>query len=324
MAVINLDTATVEELTFLNNVGPVSARAIVDNRPITTWEQLHRCAPKLARRDVLAWHQNGVLTSRIPEFQNLIPDNSHVSATLLDPLMSNQLDALCQHVGRTKQEPRDGARQPKDHVDANDVNPLSAAGAYLPLDLDMSLLGACQAPPKPPMSMQSTYPPEHGIIGGGPGNMNPSGINHGESKPPSIDLYMNDTKPGRTSRHHRKDSTSSNSSNDSGSVQRGILAIVDGLHKLNESFCQGVREQQRTQERFLENQQRLLNNIVNDHKRHEEILLERQDSFLKQIKDVVCEMKTANSSDAATQRIEAALKELKTTPAVISPVTVTT
>ena len=69
--IIDLDTATAEELQELKNVGPHSAAAIIDNRPLSSWEELHRCAPKLTKRDVVAWHQRGVVTSSIPEFQKV-------------------------------------------------------------------------------------------------------------------------------------------------------------------------------------------------------------------------------------------------------------
>ena len=84
---IDLDTASRDQLLELRNVGPVSADRIIESRPITSWEILHQCAPKLIKRDVLLWHQIGTVTSSIPEFQHLaVKGSTQIACDLFDPL----------------------------------------------------------------------------------------------------------------------------------------------------------------------------------------------------------------------------------------------
>ena len=105
---INLDTATIDVLKTIQNVGEVSASNIVDTRnkygPIRTWAAFKKNASRVVFDDLIELHRTGAVTSSIPIMNSNLDFTNDAAKTMA--LMSDQMDALATSFSRQSDEVR--------------------------------------------------------------------------------------------------------------------------------------------------------------------------------------------------------------------------
>ena len=345
--IIDLDSASSQELQELRNIGPHSANAIVNNRPLSSWEDLHRCAPKLTKRDVLVWHQRGIVTSSIPEFQKVATMGlNDIVVNMFDPLGNKLSSGL--HDRQAQAPLLSGAHQtthsfsptgPGAHQTYHPLGP-SLSGAYQTYPPAPSMSGAHQAPnfspgayqaPQYPLSgAYQAYPPKPSV------NDDPNaplGAHFDSLYYPDVDNRdpvsrpNNDgwggARPKQSPDEHRqtKDEPYDTGSDDLDTTQRGLLAIVDGLHKLGETLCNQALEQRRAQEKFFKCQQRFFDSMedrskeraLEERAKYQEIIEQergRQEDLYKRMSTTLSDMKTATVTgfeSTVTKQLESAV-----------------
>ena len=97
------------------------------------------------------------------------------------------------------------------------------------------------------------------------------------------------------------------------STQQGLLAIVDGLHRLGETLCNNAREQQLNQERFMQRHEKFFSGLESRFERHEGFFKQLQEALVKK------ESNTQPSlNDSISRQLESVMKEVRSVKVAFS------
>ena len=259
----------------------------------------------------------------MPEFQN-------IATSGIDSIVVDLYDPIGRDRGKP-QPPTSGTRilQPSGASQTQGTHTIQSAGA-----------GQLQAPILPSVVHQNTTHHQSGAYqtynNPKPGADQATANVPASPAYPSLDLFE-ETYGEKKSRgaalrdmktfEVKYEEGSEAGSEDTQEVQQSLLAIVDGLHRLGETLCNNSREQQRTQERFFQSQQKFFESMedrnkerameercrqqelynqekkraLEERRKHQELFdqeRERQEAFYKQMSDILTKVKAATTSES--------------------------